>query len=74
MVAAQERGLLLASGLIVGESLFGVLNAGIIVGTQNGEWAVLMGETWPAMTAGLIAFIALTIGLYLWVRGRSAKV
>jgi len=70
----RRMGVLLASGLIVGESLFGVLNAGIIVGTQNGEWAVLAGQAWPAMAAGVIAFVALTAGLYLWVRGRSAKV
>lgn len=72
----RRMGVLLASGLIVGESLFGVLNAGIIVATQDGEWAVVMpdGSGWPAMLAAVVAFIALTVGLYLWVRGRSAKV
>ena len=72
----RRMGVLLASGLIVGESLFGVLNAGIIVATQDGEWAVVMpdGSGWPAMLAAVVAFIALTAGLYLWVRGRSAKV
>ena len=72
----RRMGVLLASGLIVGESLFGVLNAGIIVATQDGEWAVVMpdGSGWPAMLAAVVAFIALTTGLYLWVRGRSAKV
>ncbi|CAN7349005.1 OPT family oligopeptide transporter [Brevundimonas sp. LjRoot202] len=72
----RRMGVLLASGLIVGESLFGVFNAGIIVATQDGEWAVVMpdGSGWPAMAAALVAFIALTAGLYLWVRGRSAKV
>lgn len=72
----RRMGVLLASGLIVGESLFGVLNAGVIVATENGEWAVVMpdGSGWPAMTAAAVAFIALTFGLYAWVRGRSAKV
>jgi len=72
----RRMGVLLASGLIVGESLFGVINAGIIVATENGEWAVVLpdGSGWPAMGAGIAAFAALTIGLYLWVRGRSAKV
>ena len=72
----RRMGVLLASGLIVGESLFGVLNAGIIVATQDGEWAVVMpdGSGWPAMLAALVAFIALAFGLYSWVRGRSAKV
>jgi putative OPT family oligopeptide transporter len=72
----RRMGVLLASGLIVGESLFGVLNAGIIVATQDGEWAVMMpdGSAWPAMIAAVVAFAALTFGLYAWVRGRSAKV
>ncbi|OGN43352.1 MAG: oligopeptide transporter, OPT family [Caulobacterales bacterium RIFCSPHIGHO2_01_FULL_70_19] len=72
----RRMGVLLASGLIVGESLFGVINAGIIVATENGEWAVVLpdGSGWPAMGAGIAAFAALTAGLYLWVRGRSAKV
>ena len=72
----RRMGVLLASGLIVGESLFGVLNAGIIVATKDGEWAVVMpdGSGWPAMLAALVAFIALTFGLYAWVRSRSAKV
>ena len=72
----RRMGVLLATGLIVGESLFGVLNAGIIVATKDGEWAVVMpdGSGWPAMLAALVAFIALTFGLYAWVRSRSAKV
>jgi putative OPT family oligopeptide transporter len=72
----RRMGVLLASGLIVGESLFGVLNAGIIVATKDGEWAVVMpeGAAWPAMAAAVVAFIALTVGLYMWVRSRSAKV
>jgi putative OPT family oligopeptide transporter len=72
----RRMGVLLASGLIVGESLFGVINAGIIVATENGEWAVVLPDAsgWPAMGAGIAAFAALTAGLYLWVRGRSAKV
>ena len=72
---AKRMGVLLASGLIVGESLFGVLNAGIIVGTRNADWAALpLGEAWPAMLVGLIAFAALTFGLYRWVGSRAAKV
>ena len=72
----RRMGVLLASGLIVGESLFGVLNAGVIVATENGEWAVVMpdGSGWPAMLAAVVGFVALAFGLYAWVRSRSAKV
>ncbi|MGV9007323.1 MAG: OPT family oligopeptide transporter [Brevundimonas sp.] len=72
----RRMGVLLASGLIVGESLFGVFNAGIIVATRDGEWAVVIpdGAGWPAMGAAVVAFLALGFGLYAWVRRRSATV
>ncbi|MCY1383599.1 hypothetical protein D9M69_717420 [compost metagenome] len=73
---ARRMGVLLASGLIVGESLFGVFTAAVIVGTENeAPFALLPAESaWPAMIAGLVAFVGLTFALYAWVRGRSAKV
>ena len=50
--------------------------AGIIVATRNEAPLALLpeGSAWPAMTAGIIAFVVLTFALYSWVRGRSAKV
>ena len=72
---ARRMGVLLASGLIVGESLFGVLNAGIIVASRDAEWAALpLGDAWPAMLAGVGVFAALAAALYAWTRGRAAKV
>jgi uncharacterized oligopeptide transporter (OPT) family protein len=72
----RRMGVLLASGLIVGESLFLVMTAGVIVSTGNdAPFAMLPeGSTWPAMPAGIVAFAVLTLMLYGWVRGRSAKV
>jgi putative OPT family oligopeptide transporter len=72
----RRMGVLLASGLIVGESLFLVMTAGVIVATGNdAPFAMLPeGSTWPAMLAGLAAFAVLTLTLYGWVRNRSAKV
>jgi len=72
----RRMGVLLASGLIVGESLFGVLTAAVIVGSRNEAPFALIGEggAWPAMWAGLIAFAALTLALYRWTLKRSAKV
>jgi putative OPT family oligopeptide transporter len=65
--AAQRLGVLLASGLIVGESLMGVLLAGIIVGSGNGTPLALVGDAFaPAANAlGGIAFAAVTAGLYV---------
>ncbi|MBN8553095.1 MAG: oligopeptide transporter, OPT family [Caulobacterales bacterium] len=73
---ARRMGVLLASGLIVGESLFGVFNAATIVGTQNAEWAVIpaFGQSWPAMLIGIAVFAALTFALYSWIMRRSARV
>jgi putative OPT family oligopeptide transporter len=73
---AKRMGVLLASGLIVGESLFGVFNAATIVATQNAEWANVLGlaDTWPAMTIGIAVFAVLTLLLYGWIINRSAKV
>ncbi|MDY6923337.1 MAG: oligopeptide transporter, OPT family [Pseudomonadota bacterium] len=72
----RRMGVLLASGLIVGESLFLVMTAGVIVSTNNeAPFAMLPeGSAWPAMLAGLVVFVVLTFGLYSWVRSRSAKV
>jgi putative OPT family oligopeptide transporter len=71
---AKRLGVLLASGLIVGESLFGVLLAGIIYKSGNGAPLALVGDAFelPSEWLGLIAFIAIVIVLYLWV-GRLAR-
>ena len=73
---ARRMGVLLASGLIVGESLFGVFNAATIVATQNPDWAAILpiSEGWPAMMVGIVVFAALTFGLYSWIMRRAARV
>ncbi|GAA0646645.1 OPT family oligopeptide transporter [Brevundimonas lenta] len=72
----RRMGVLLASGLIVGESLFGVFTAGVIVATRNdAPFAMLPeGSAWPAMLAGIVAFAGLTFLLYSWIIRQSAKV
>jgi putative OPT family oligopeptide transporter len=72
----RRMGVLLASGLIVGESLFLVMTAGVIVATGNdAPFAMLPeGSTWPAMLSGIAVFAVLTLALYAWIRSRSAKV
>lgn len=72
----KRMGVLMASGLIVGESLFGVLTAGVVVATNNGEFFALLpeGSAWPAMAAGVVVFAITAFGLYAWTRSRAAKV
>ena len=63
---ARRMGVLMASGLIVGESLFGVLLAGLIVGTGNGSPLALVGEDFKPfdVALGLGAFASIPYLLY----------
>ncbi len=73
---SQRMGVLLASGFIVGESLFGVLLAGLIVATGSGSPLALIGEGHEgvAMAAGTMLTIALVIGLYRWTARRAGTI
>jgi putative OPT family oligopeptide transporter len=71
---AERLGTLVASGLIVGESLWGVLNAALIVGLANDAPLAIVAEDFaPGPWLGLILFVALIILLYGWML-RRAKV
>jgi putative OPT family oligopeptide transporter len=65
---AKQLGVLTASGLIVGESLFGVLLAGLIVVSNKANPLSIVADSFqPAATAiGAIAFVLALIGLYAW--------
>ena len=65
--ATRRLGVLLASGLIVGESLFGVLNAGIIV--IRGSPFTLAGDSFATASnvLGAIAFAVTIAALYNWI-------
>jgi hypothetical protein len=68
-------GVLIASGLIVGESLFGVLLAGLIVGFNRDAPLALVAVDFPwAVLIGLVSFGALIVFLYGWMirRGKVA--
>lgn len=65
-------GTLLASGLIVGESLWGVLNAGLIVATNSDAPIGLVSDAFrPAPWIGAVGFILLVVGLYRWMLQRG---
>ena len=69
---AGRLGTLVASGLIVGESLFGVLNAGLIVAFATDAPLALVPEDFaPAKILGLVGFIGLVFALYRWMLQRS---
>jgi putative OPT family oligopeptide transporter len=69
---AERLGTLVASGLIVGESLWGVLNAGLIVGLSKDAPIGLVPETFILSPwLGLLGFVGSIIGLYGWMLRRS---
>ena len=72
---AQRLGTLVASGLIVGESIWGVINAGLIVGFSKDAPIALVPENFaPAPWLGVIGFVGAIIWLYGWMLRRSAVV
>lgn len=80
--APKRLGVLMATGLIVGESLFGVLNAGIIAASGKSEPLGLLPEGFePTATwLGPVVFAVVIAGCYQWVkkvsnsRGADAEV
>ena len=68
----RRLGVLVASGLIVGESLFGVVLAGLIVGfNKDAPLAVVAQEGPWAVAIGAAAFAAMIVGLYGWMMRRA---
>lgn len=69
---ARHLGVLVASGMIVGESLFGVLIAGLIVGLNNdAPLALLGGEFEPAIFIGFASYVVVGVLLYRWMLRKS---
>jgi putative OPT family oligopeptide transporter len=66
---AKRLGVLLASGLIVGESLGGVILSGIITATNKDTPLALVGPgfEFAALWIGGIAFVLVVFGMYRWV-------
>ncbi|MEO8336063.1 MAG: oligopeptide transporter, OPT family [bacterium] len=70
---AERLGTLVASGLIVGESLWGVFNAGLIVAFSKDAPIGLVPEDFAlAKPLGVIGFIGAVVWLYNWMLRRSA--
>ncbi|MYL98639.1 oligopeptide transporter, OPT family [Novosphingobium sp. FGD1] len=63
---ARRMGVLTATGLIVGESLWGVAFAGIVAASGSDAPMALVGDGFatPALVGGTILFLALTALLY----------
>ncbi|MES2254603.1 MAG: oligopeptide transporter, OPT family [Pseudomonadota bacterium] len=69
---AERLGVLVASGLIVGESLFGVINAGLIVGfNRDAPLAVVGSDFGLANVLAYGGFAGLIVLLYGWLLRRA---
>ncbi len=64
----KRMGVLMASGLIVGESLVGVVIAAVVAGSGKGAPLALVGDGFAGVgeVLGLVGFAALTAALYVW--------
>jgi len=72
---AERLGVLIASGMIVGESMFGVINAGIIVGAnRDAPLAVVSSGFEYGGMFGLLGSIGLAALLYGWLLKRAQTV
>jgi putative OPT family oligopeptide transporter len=67
--ATKQLGVLLASGLIVGESIIGVLVAAIVVFSGKPAPLALVGDSFEnaSVWIGTIAFVAVTFAMYRWI-------
>ena len=71
----KRLGVLMATGLIVGESLFGVLFAGIVAASGSDAPLAIVGDGFEnvAVVLGVVVFAALVAALYRYTR-RAADV
>ncbi|HKR87936.1 MAG TPA: oligopeptide transporter, OPT family [Phenylobacterium sp.] len=70
--SAERLGVLMASGLIVGDSLLNVAYAGLIAATGKGAPLAIVPETFaPASPLAVGAYLAVMLGLYLWTARQS---
>ena len=70
---AERLGVLMATGLIVGESLFGVAFAAIVGATDNATPLALVEEFDLAMPLGIVAFAGAILWLYAKTRREAAR-
>ncbi len=75
---AERMGVLMATGMIVGESLMGVVYAGAVAGAEkagSADSAAVLALIQPyssVMLVSLVVFVVSIAGLYLWTKARAS--
>lgn len=69
---AKRMGVLGATGLIVGESLFGVAYAGIVASSGSDAPLAVVGETFETTSMGVGALVFVVLVWWVYVRTRRA--
>jgi putative OPT family oligopeptide transporter len=76
---AERMGVLMATGLIVGESLMGVVYAGAVAGAEkagssdSANVLALIPQYQSVMVVSLVVFSVAVGGLYLWTKSRASS-
>jgi hypothetical protein len=71
----KRLGVLMATGLIVGESLFGVVFAGIVAASGSDAPLAIVGEGFKTVSTvlGVVLFAAAILALYQWTRRAASR-
>jgi len=71
--AAKRLGVLLASGLIVGESLFNVALSAVVYFSKKGAPLALLPDSFlvPSEVIGGVALVLVLVGVYRWIGGAA---
>ena len=70
---AERLGVLSATGLIVGDSLFNVVYAGLVAWADNPDVLAITEEASWATPVGVLLFVGMIAALYAWTRQRAAE-
>jgi putative OPT family oligopeptide transporter len=69
---AERMGVLGATGLIVGDSLFNVVYAGLVAGSDNPDVLAVTAATGWQAPVGVVLFVAMIVLLYARTRSQAA--
>ncbi len=71
----KRLGVLMATGLIVGESMFGVVFAGIVAASGSDAPLAIVGDSFEnwAIAIGVVLFVVTALALYQWTRRAASR-